>query len=198
MGGTRQRRSFAQGTTVNSTLASGGGEHTSPFWLLATACIFAITLFIFDTIQITSTIQAVLHFLQSNLTVTPATTVADFQKMQEGSLKSDELIANSIGWSVQIFLLIATFPSEHYIAWNLAQARRFTMYVLIGADWLTDALFVLQGHTIFDGFMHFAPGAIGVLVIALIYPVAITGVTVFCGIELAHRLDRLFQRLRHS
>jgi hypothetical protein len=72
------------------------------------------------------------------------------------------------------------------------------MYVLIGADWLTDALFVLQGHTIFDGFMHFAPGAIGVLVIALIYPVAITGVTVFCGIELAHRLDRLFQRLRHS
>jgi hypothetical protein len=194
----RRSRTTNNTGTVDGSLAQGGnGEHTSPLWLLATAAIFAFFLFIFETIQITSTVQAVLNFLQTTLTVTPAMTAQDLLKMQQGSLGSSELIANAIGWSVQIFLLIASFPSEHYIAWNLGQARRFMMYILIGADWLTDALYVLQGRTVFDGFMHFAPGAVGVLIIAIIFPIALTGVTVFCGIELAHRIDRLFHRIKH-
>lgn len=184
-------------TVVDGSIASSSQqEHTSPIWLLTTAAIFGIALFIFDTIQITSTIQAVMNFLQSTVAVTPAMTAQDLLKMQQGSLKSDELIANAIGWAVQIFLLIATFPSEHYIDARLGKARRFTMYLLIGADWFTDFLYVLQGHTIFRGFMDFAPGAIGVLIVAIVYPIALTGVTVFCGVELAHRIDRLFHRIR--
>jgi hypothetical protein len=189
-------RSASNPTVVQGSVSSGQ-NHTSPLWLLATAAVFGFALFVFDMIQITSTIQSVLNFLQVTLTVTPAMTAQDLLKMQQGALGSNELIANAIGWSVQIFLLIATFPSEHYIAPHLGKARRFIMSLLIGADWLTDAMYVLQGHTIFDGFMHFAPGAVGALIIALIYPIAITGITVFCGIEFAHRLDRLIQCLRH-
>src|SRR5581483_4967086 len=120
----RARTASGSGPTIVDSSAAPGAqsEHTSPLWLLATATIFGFALFIFDTIQITSTIQAVLNFLQVTMTVTPAMTANDLLKMQQGSLGSNELIANSIGWSVQIFLLIATFPSEHYIAWNLGQA----------------------------------------------------------------------------
>lgn len=193
--GTAPRR----GRTVEGSIEGGSTqEHTSPLWLLATAGIFAVGLFIFDTIQITSTIQAVLNFLQDTVTVTPAMTAIDLLKLQQGQLGSDELIANSIGFSVQIFLLIATFPSEHYITWNLHQARRFVMYILIGADWLTDFLYVLQGHSIFSNFPYLANGALGVLVIAIIFPIALTGVTVFCGIEVAHRIDRLIHRIRQA
>lgn len=116
--------------------------------------------------------------------------------MQQGALGGDLLVANAIGWSVQIFLLIATFPSEHYIAPHLGSARKVIMGVLVGADWLTDFMYVLQGHTIFSGFLQLAPGALGMIVVAIIYPIGITGVTVFCGIEVAHRIDRLFQCIR--
>ncbi|HZU03981.1 MAG TPA: hypothetical protein VFA10_30240 [Ktedonobacteraceae bacterium] len=191
----RRSRSTSGGPTVVSGSVSGG-QHTSPLWLLATACIAAFVWFVFNTVQITSTIQAVLNFLQNTLTVTPAMTAQDLVRMQQGALGGDLLVANAIGWSVQIFLLIATFPSEHYIAPHLGGARKVIMSVLIGADWLTDTMYVLQGHTIFDSFMHFAPGAIGALVVAIIYPIAVTGVTVFCGIEVAHRVDRLFQCIR--
>lgn len=194
----RQAGTARRTRTVEGSIAAGGNEHTSPLWLLATAVIFGVALFIFDTIQITSTIQAVLNFLQDTVAVTPAMTASDLLKLQQGQLGSSELIANSIGWSVQIFLLIATFPSEHYITWNLGKARRFVMYILIGSDWFTDFLYVIQGHTIFTGFLQLAPGALGILVIAIVFPIALTGVTVFCGIEVAHRLDRLIHRIRHA
>lgn len=194
----RTARTARRPRTVEGSLAAGADEHTSPLWLLATSVIFGVALFIFDTIQITSTIQAVLNFLQDTVAVTPAMTAADLLKLQQGQLGSSELIANSIGWSVQIFLLIATFPTEHYITWNLGKARRFVMWILIGSDWFTDFLYVIQGHTIFTGFLQLAPGALGVLVIAIVFPIALTGVTVFCGIEVAHRLDRLIHRIRYA
>lgn len=197
MGTTRRTRGSGP-TIVDSTLSSGGDAHTSPLWLLATAGIAAVAWFIFSTIQITGTIQAVFNFLQTTVTVTPGMTAQDLLKLQQGSLDSNELIANAIGWAVQIVLLIATFPSEHYIAAHLGRARRFVMYALIGANWITDAMYVLQGRTVFDGFLHLAPGGFGILIIAVIYPIAVTSITVFCGVEVAHRLDRLIGRIRHS
>jgi hypothetical protein len=57
---------------------------------------------------------------------------------------------------------------------------------------------VLHGRTVFTGFgfLQFAPGGFGILVIAIIYPIAVTAVTVFAGIEFAHRIDRLVSHLR--
>jgi hypothetical protein len=69
------------------------------------------------------------------------------------------------------------------------------MYVLVGGDIVTDMLYVLDGRQVFAGF-SFAPNGFGVLVVAILYPIAICGVTIFCGMELAHRLDKLFSRMR--
>lgn len=192
----RRRTTSAGPTIVEGSVSSGGEAHTGPLWLLTTAGIFGIAWFIFSTIQITGTIQTVFMFLLSTITVTPGMTAQDLLKLQQGSLDSTELIANAIGWAVQIVLLIATFPSEHYITAHLGRFRRLVMWVLIGGDLLTDALYVLRGRTIFDAPFHLAPGGLGIMIIALIYPVAVTAITVFCGVELAHRVDRLLSHLR--
>lgn len=195
MGTTRRTRGA---TVIDSTLASGGEAHTSPLWLLATAGVCAFVWFVFCVLQITGTEQAVFGFLQSTITITPQMTAAQLLALQSASTDSNNMIAGAIGWAVQVFLLLASFPSEHYTASHLARGRKFVMCVLIGADWLTDALYVLRGRSVFDGFLHFAPGGFGVLVIAVIYPIAVTGITIFCGIELAHRVDRLISRIRHA
>ncbi len=116
--------------------------------------------------------------------------------MQQGSQGSTTLIADATGWAVQWMLLVASFPVEHYTAWHIGRARRYAMMLLIGTDWLTDMLYVLHGRTVFTGFLQFAPGGFGILIIAVIYPIAVTSVTVFAGIEFAHRIDKLIHRLR--
>ncbi len=181
--------------TVEGSLAYGGESHTSPLWLLATAAICGIAWFIFSILQITSTEQAVFHMLQSTFTIKPGMTAQQLLDLQNGSMDQTNLEAAGIGWAVQIFMLLLSFPSEHYIHPALGRARRFVMYILVGGDILTDGLYVLNGHQVFNGF-SFASGGFGVLVVAILYPVAICGVTVFCGMELAHRVDRLFGRLR--
>lgn len=190
------RRSRSAGGTVEGTLSSGGEQHTSPLWLLATAGVAALFWFIFFVIQITGTEQAVYSFLQMTITVTPQETASQLLSMQQGSMDSSAMIADAIGWSVQLVLLFASFPSEHYVTWHIGRARVFVMWILIGTDWLTDMLYVLHGRTVFSGFLHFAPGGFGVLVVALLYPIAVTAITVFAGIEFAHRIDRLIHRLR--
>jgi hypothetical protein len=193
-----QSRRAPRGATVEGSVASGGNEHTSPIWLLTTAAIAGLFWFIFFVIQITGTEQAVYAFLQLSITITPQETAGQLLAMQRASLDSSTLIADAIGWSVQLMLLVASFPAEHYVAYHIGRARRFAMIVLIGADWLTDALYVLHGRTVFTGFLQLAPGGLGILVIAIIYPIAVTAVTVFAGIEFAHRVDRLISRLLHS
>jgi hypothetical protein len=189
------RRGRMRGTTVEGSIAYGGEAHTSPLWLLATAAICGIAWFIFSILQITSTEQAVFHLLQSTYTLQPGMTAQQLLDLQNGSMGQTNLEAAGIGWAVQIFMLLISFPSEHYITPGLDRARRFVMYVLVGGDIVTDAVYVLSGHQIFNGF-GFAPGGFGILLVAIIYPIAIAGVTVFCGLELAHRIDRLFGRLR--
>jgi hypothetical protein len=162
---------------------------------LATAVICGVAWFIFSILQITSTQQAVHHLLQSTLTISPGMTAQQLLDMQRSSMDQTGLIAAGIGWAVQIFMLILSFPSEHYVYPSLKRARSFVMYVLIGGDILTDMLYVIDGHQVFSGF-SFAPNGFGVLVVAIIYPIAVCGVTVFCGMELAHRLDKLFSRVR--
>jgi hypothetical protein len=169
--------------------------HTSPLWLLATAGMCGIAWFIFSILQITSTEQAVYHLLQSTITITPGMTAQQLVQMQNGSMDQTNLEASGIGWAVQIFMLLLSFPSEHYTVGYLARARRLAMFVLVGGDIITDATYVLSGHQIFSGF-GFAPGGFGVVIVAVLYPVAICAVTVFCGMELAHRVDKLFGRLR--
>jgi hypothetical protein len=196
--GARQRTggAFAQGPIVEGSLSSGGNEHTSPLWLLATAGVTGLFWFIFFVIQITGTEQAVYTFLQTTITVTPQETAGQLLAMQQGSLDSTTLIADAIGWAVQLMLLVASFPAEHYTAWHIGRARRYAMMVLIGADWLTDALYVLHGRTVFTSFLQFANGGLAILIVAIIYPIAVTAVTVFAGIEFAHRIDKLVNRLR--
>lgn len=184
-------------TIVDSTVSSGGEAHTSPLWLLATALVCGFVWFVFSVLQITGTEQAVFGFLQQTITITPQMTAAQLLQMQAASTDNNNMIAGAIGWAVQVFLLLASFPSEHYTSSHLALGRKWVMIILIGADWITDALYVLRGRTVFDGFLHFAPGGFGILIIAVIYPVAVTGITIFCGIELAHRIDRLIGRIRH-
>jgi hypothetical protein len=181
--------------TVEGSLASGGEAHTSPLWLLATAIICGVAWFIFSILQITSTEQAVFHMLQSTFTIQPGMTAQQLLDLQNGTKDQTGLEAAGIGWAVQIFMLLLSFPSEHYILPTLGRARRFVMWVLVGGDIITDMLYVLDGHQVFSGF-GFAPGGVGVLIVAILYPIAICGVTVFCGMELAHRLDRLFSRIR--
>ncbi len=196
--GTTRRTRGSGATIVDSTLSSGGEAHTSPLWLLATAGACGFVWFIFSVLQITGTEQAVFGFLQSTITITPQMTATQLLALQSASTDSDHMIAYAIGWAVQVFLLLASFPSEHYTASHLARGRRWVMMILLGADWLTDAIYVLRGRTVFDGFLHFAPGGFGVMLIAVIYPLAVTGITIFCGIELAHRVDRLIGRIRHA
>jgi hypothetical protein len=191
----RARSRTMGGATVEGSLSYGGEAHTSPLWLLATAAICGIAWFIFSILQITSTEQAVFHLLQSTFTIQPGMTAQQLLDMQNGSMDQTNLSAAGIGWAVQIFMLLLSFPSEHYIHPTLGRARRFVMIILVGGDILTDALYVLNGHQVFSG-IGFAPGGFGVLIVALLYPIAICGVTVFCGMELAHRIDRLFTRLR--
>ncbi len=199
MGGERRQRRGAGAATVEGSLSAGsnGTEHTSPIWLLTTAAIAGLFWFIFFVIQITGTEQAVYAFLQTTITITPQETASQLLAMQQGSQDSTTLIADAIGWSVQLMLLVASFPSEHYIAYHIGRARRFAMIILIGADWLTDALYVLHGRTVFAGFLQLSPGGIGILIIAIIYPIAITAVTVFAGVEFAHRIDKLVHRIRN-
>ena len=176
--------------------ATGGGEHTSPIWLLITAGIFGLAWFIFSTVQITSTIQAAFLFLQSTYTITPGETAADLLKIQQGNLDSTTLIATIIGWAIQITLLRTMLPSQHFTLWHLDRARVFVTRILIGADVLTDALYVLNGRSVMLNWHTFAPGGLGILIIAVLYPIALISITVFCGIEMAHRIDRLFQCLK--
>lgn len=189
----RARRT--SGGTVEGSLSYGGEAHTSPLWLLATAGICGVAWFIFSILQITSTEQAVFHMLQSTFTIQPGMTAQQLLDMQNGSMDQTNLEAAGIGWAVQIFMFLLSFPSEHYTHPLLARGRRFVMIVLVGGDVITDAAYVLAGHQVFSGF-GFAPGGFGVLVVAILYPIAICAVTVFCGMELAHRVDRLFSRLR--
>jgi hypothetical protein len=189
------RKGRRSGMVVEGSLAHGGEAHTSPLWLLATAIICGVAWFIFSILQITSTQQAVHHMLQSTYTIDPGMTAQQLLDLQNGSKDQTSLIAAGIGWAVQIFMLLLSFPSEHYIYPALKRGRSFVMYVLIGGDVLTDMLYVLDGRQVFSGF-SFAPNGFGVLVVAIIYPIAICGVTVFCGMELAHRIDKLFSRMR--
>jgi len=181
--------------TVEGSIASGSESHTSPMWLLATLLFFGFLFFVGSLVQITGTEQAVYNLLQSNYIALPGMTAQQLWDIQHNSLNQIQLIATVIGWGVQAFMLMAAFPSEHFITPGLARGRRFVMALLIGGDVLTDAVYVLSGHQIFNGF-GFAPGGFGIVIVALVYPIAVCGVTVYCGIELAHRADRLLSLFR--
>lgn len=194
MAGRNFRGNFRRGTTVEGSLTYNEA-HTSPLWLLITAVICGVIFFIFSTVQITGTQLAVFHLLQSGLTITPNMTAQQLLDIQNNHLSQDGLIAASIGWGVQVFMLIAAFPSEHYIHFSLEKGRRFVMYILIGGDIATDILYVLNGRQVFDGWKISGSG-LGILIVSALYAIAVTGVTVFCAMECAHRIDKLFGRLR--
>src|SRR5260370_15805562 len=99
MGGQARGPRGPRGTIVDGSLSSGGQEHTSPLWLLATAGIAGLFWFIFFVIQITGTEQAVFTFLQSTITITPQETAGQLLAMQQGALDATNMIASAIGSS---------------------------------------------------------------------------------------------------
>lgn len=195
-----------------------GYTTNSPLSLLVTCLVCIVAFFIFSELQITSTEQAVLGLLAASVTITPGMTAQQMQELMAGSLDHYQTIASAIGWAVQIYMLMIAFPADRaflgahkkYDTLNSASLARSAevrakikkgiTIALISLDVITDFYYVIEGHTLTNGtifgFLPDVHSAIGVLIVGVFYPVAICGITVYCGLEGVHRLDALLDRIR--
>jgi hypothetical protein len=182
----------------------------SPLTLLVMVAVCAIAYWIFSTLQITSTEQTVYGLLQVGVQLTPSLTGAQVWQYTSGSLDHYQVIAAAIGWSVQIALLILSFPPDSALlrmhrryndqvtqsltmrANVVAKVRTLMMVLLIGGDIATDFWFVASGHA----FLGLSGATIGVLLVAVIYPTGICFITIYVGKYLFAYLDALIGRLR--
>ena len=211
--------SASSSTSATTTLAADHHAHgftavvPIPMALSFIACAGAWI--IFSQLQIASTEQAVLGLLQSGVQVTPGMIVPQVQAFKDGNLQHDSTIATAIAWAVQLQILIFSFPVHRMLlashkrgslptsasitrsAISMAKAQKLLSMLLIGADVVTDALYVLSGKTIGTGNIFGiiplpSTAGWGILLISLVYPIAICSVTVFLGIQAVHRLNALW------
>jgi hypothetical protein len=135
-----------------------------------------------------------------------------------GELDRYQTIADGIGWSVQIALTLIAFPPHSLLlslhrryneqgssvtttATKYFKFRKFCSWALIGGDFTTDFLWVIQNHTIFtwQGYIpHITVQAAGVIVVGILYPIAICFVTIFVGRYMFVFLEGLINELRRG
>lgn len=181
---------------------ANGHVTMTPLMLLSGIVGFGVPFFIFSQIQITSTEQTIFDLLQVTVQAPTGTAQQITQFLASGQMDHNHLIANTIGWSVQVALFLLSIPvaqallmihrahgeqstaslqrtAQHYVKW-----QSFCVRVLVGGDVLTDFYFVVKQHIAitFNGALPVIVGFdFGVLLVGLIYPIAICFVTVFCG-----------------
>jgi hypothetical protein len=189
----------------------------SPMEYLMGFLFFGAVFIIFTLIQTTTSVNAVLSFLQSGMTVPSGLAGQQIGQFLQGNLDRNQTIAYAIAWGVQAYLIWFGFPSDaaHLLAHKKytqfmsaslsekaefrAKLKNFIALILIGGDVVSDALYVLQGHTVIAGFnLLIIPNVtnMGVLLVAILLPVATCGVTIFFGPEAFRRLDGLISCLR--
>lgn len=188
----------------------------SPITYLLGAVFFGAAFIFFTMLQITSTQDAVFGFLQISIHTPPGMTGPQLLEFINGTLDRNHTIATAIAWGVQCYLLQLAFPSDRAFlmahkkyntgmsksvsnkALLLAKLKTFVTWTLILGDVITDFMYAAAGHAMVGG-MHFFiipnitnPGG---LLVALLYPIVICGVTVFFGAEAFHRLDAFLSEL---
>lgn len=191
----------------------------SPLALFCLVLVTGVAYYIFSQLQITSTEQSVFGLLQVGVQLNPGETVGQVTQFVNGSIDRYQTIAYAIGWAVQIALLIISFPptsallrmhrkynvdasvSLTHSAASIAKLQRFLMFTLIGGDVITDFVYVINGHTLmsWSGFLPSVAGpSVGVLIVAVLYPIAICFVTIFVGKYLFVFIDGLVERLKDA
>jgi hypothetical protein len=218
----RRSRASSSKTSSSPTVAADHHIHgftaTIPIPMALSFLACAAAWWIFSQLQIASTEQAVLGLLRSGVMVSPSMTVPQVRAMIDGDLQRDMVIATAIGWAVQLQILVFSFPVHRVLlaahqrdtlpvsasinrtAVTMAKVQKFLAMALIGADVLTDMMFVLADrkigtNTIFGIVPLPSADGWGILIISAVYPMAICSVTVFFGIQAAHRLTALWKSL---
>lgn len=187
----------------------------SPIALLVLFLVCLSAFGIFSMLQITSTEQTVFDLLQIGIQIKPNMTGDQVAQIMNGTLGHNQTIADGIGWSVQIALLLLSMPPEHALAMmhrkyntvasaslarhaeGMAKARQVLMWTLIGGDVITDFYYVIQGHGFtWDGWHPSFGGTAGVLLVGVIYPIGVCFVTIFVGKYMFSYLDALIDVVR--
>lgn len=176
----------------------------------------------FTFLQMTSTEDSVFGLLQSSVTIPPQATPQQVADALNGAMDRNHIIAFAIAFSVQLFLTTLAFPTTRALltahrkaavstphssstaheAAAMAKWQEIVCRVLVGADVLTDFLYVTNGHNVFAGtFLFFIPainpsGGLGILIVGLVYPLAVCGATVFFGNIAFKRLGSFIHRIR--
>ena len=191
----------------------------SPLALFCLVIITGVAYYIFTQLQITSTEQSVFGLLQVTSQINPGMTSQQISQFVSGNIDHYQTIAYAIGWAVQIALLILSFPPTSVLlrmhrkynadasmslsasAASYAKLQRFLMFTLIGGDVITDFVYVVSGHSLmsWSGFLpSFSGPSVGVLIVAILYPIAICFVTIFVGKYLFVFIDGLVERLKEA
>lgn len=209
-------RKGTSSTTVTSDHHAHGYTAVLPIPMILSFLAYAIGWGIFTQLQIASTEQAVLGFLQSTIQVVPGQTVDQIRALVTGNLARDQAIATAIAWVVQMQILGLSFPLDRLLlashqrdttptstsvtrsAISLAKGQKLLSFVLIGADVVTDAMYVLTNRTVGTssilGVVPIpSPAGWGIVLISLMYPVAICSATIFFSIQAAHRATALWR-----
>jgi len=203
--------------TIDLDHHANGHEALTPIMLLTMLIVCGVAYFIFSQVQITSTEQTILSLLQVTTQLPPAMTVSQVQQFMAGQLDRYTTIADSIGWSVQIALLLLSFPVDSALlmvhrkyaqeastslaigAARIAKWQTFCIRVLVGGDVLTDCYYVFQQHVTvaWNGLLPFVTGLnAGIVLVGVIYPVAVCFITVFAGKYTLIFLDALLEQFR--
>lgn len=176
----------------------------------------------FTFLQMTSTEDSVFGLLQEGVTVPPKATPQQVVDALNGTMDRNHLIGFAIALSVQLFLTMLAFPTTRALltahrkaaastphsastgqeAMAMAKWQQIVCRLLVGADVLTDFLYVINGHNVFAGsLLGVVPwinpnGGLGIIVVGLVYPLAVCGATVFFGNIAFKRLGSFFHRVR--
>lgn len=165
---------------------------------------------VFTILQITATQTVVFGLLQTGIHASPQMTGQQAIDFVNGSLDRSHQIATAISYGVQIAIVGLAFSSNHArqkaaklyasgaspsvvkSARRMASFETFINIVLIGSDVLTDFLYVAAGYNIFAGtafgFVPIVSNG-GGLIVALMYPLAIISVTLYCGPKAVQHID---------
>jgi hypothetical protein len=190
----------------------------TPLALLVMLLLLGIAVWIFTTLQITGTEQRVAGLLQLTTSYPTSATPSQIAASLQGRLSRDQMIADAIGWGVQVVLWTLTLSPDgalvlvhlkhtdvpaiylHRQAALLGKLRALLLILLIGMDILTDFLYAVQGHTVlvWDGWYPSIPSsaAAGTLLVGLLYPAVLLFINVY-GVKYLFALaSALFQKIR--
>jgi hypothetical protein len=181
---------------------ANGFAADSPLALGVMFLLCAIAYGIFSVLQITSTEQTILELLSVSVTLQPGLTQNQFHQFMSGSMDRYAIIADAIGWAVQVALTTIAFspnsglqslhrrfgevsPSITRSVSSFAKWRSFLYVVLVGGDIVTDFYYVVQGRNLIPSWNGALPdissSAFGVVLVGLVYPAAVCFVTIFVG-----------------